>query len=108
MNYAKKRADVLRTLKKNGALATVQSTLFNGSVVSNDWWAIRIERRIGDLEKYDESVEIGDYKYIVEGAADIKESDLFTFGGETRYVSRTEALKPTNITIMNYVWTRSA
>lgn len=108
MNYAKKRADVLRTLKKDGALATVKRTASNGSVTTTTCWAIRIERRIGDLKKYDESIEIGDYKYIVEGAADVKEADLFIFGGETRIVSRTEALKPADTTIFSYVWTREA
>lgn len=108
MNYLKKKADVLRSLKKDGALAAVTRTAINGSVLHSRCWAMRIERRIGDRSRFDESVEIGDYKYIVEGDADVLESDLFTFGGEQRYVSRTEALRPTDVTILHYVWTRSA
>ncbi len=108
MNYLKKKADVLRALKKDGALATVTRTAENGSVTHEKFWAIRIERRIGDRHRFDESVEIGDYKYIFEGNADVLEGDLITFGGEQRYVSRTEALRPTDVTIMSYVWTRTA
>lgn len=108
MNYEKKKADVLRTLKKDGALATVTRTAENNSVVHKKFWAMRIERRIGDRHRFDESVEIGDYKYIFEGDADVQEGDLVTFGGEKRYVSRTESLRPTDVTIMCYVWTRSA
>lgn len=108
MNYAKKKADALRTLKKDGAQAIVTRTADNGSVTHERYWALRIERRIGDRHRFDESVEIGDYKYIFEGDADVLEGDLITFGGEKRYVSRIESLRPADVTIMCYVWTRSA
>lgn len=108
MNYGKTRASVLKTLKRVGALGIRTRTLASGAVMRESYWAVRIERRIGDLKKYDESVEIGDYKYIVQGGADIKESDLFDFGGEKRYVSRIEELKPTDTAVMLYIWTRTA
>lgn len=108
MNYGKTRASVLKTLKRVGATGVRTRTAASGAVMRETYWGVRIERRIGDLKKYDESVEIGDYKYIFEGGADIKESDMLLFGGESRYVSRIEELKPTDTAVLLYVWTREA
>jgi hypothetical protein len=108
MNYAKKQADVLRALKKHGAIANVSRVERNSSTTTFTARAIRIERRIGDLHRFDDTNEVGDYKFIVEGAVTILEGDIFVFAGERRLVQRIEEFKPTNTRIFTYVWTRAA
>lgn len=107
MNYRKKQADVLKSLKKDGGQATFERLLSDGGRVLYSGYVLRIERRIGDRRMFDESVEIGDYKYIAEGSLNIKEGDLITYAGETRVVSRVEAMQPADVVIFWYVWSRT-
>lgn len=108
MNYIRSRAQALKMIKRGGALGVLSRTERDSSVTTVDAWGMRIERRIGDLKKFDESVEIGDYKFIVEGAVEVLEGDTWTYAGERRLVSRIEEFKPTDVRIFTYVWTRSA
>lgn len=108
MNYTKIAANVIKTLRKNGATGTLTKTDENLVQVVATCKAVRIERRIGDKRMYDESVEIGDYKYICDNTLVFEEGDMFTFAGGTRVVSRVEEFKPADVKIFTYVWTRSA
>lgn len=108
MNYTRAAANVLKQLRKNGATGTLTKTGENLDQTVATCLAIRIERRIGDRRLFDESVEIGDYKYIVDNTLVFEEGDMFSFAGELRVVSRVEEFKPTSVKIFSYVWTRSA
>ena len=108
MNYEQKRRDVLRSLKKDGGVAVFERRLAEGGLVRFSGYVLRIERRIGDKKMFDESVEIGDYKYIAEGSLNIREGDLITCGGETRVIMRVEEFKPVDLTIFWYIWSRTA
>ena len=108
MNYSKVAANVLKTLRVNGAVGTLTKTDANLVQTVATCQAVRIERRIGDRRLYDESVEIGDYKYICDNTLVFEEGDMFEFAGETRVISRVEELKPAGVKIFTYVWTRSA
>lgn len=109
MNYTKKAAEVKAKLRKEGAEGTLIRTASNMDVTRATCYGMRIERRIGDVKKIDESVEIGDLKYMVDGDLLFEENDLFEFptGGAQRVVMRVEDFTPTNIRIFSYIWTRS-
>lgn len=106
MDYIKMRERVLRRLRANGARATFRRTAEGGYVKTQQFWCLRIERRIGDLHRFDEQVELGDYKFMCEGITDVCEGDVMEYADETRVVTRFEQFKPSDTTVFVYVWTR--